>query len=180
MVLKGHDLVVALHAALHAGAPMSLAAIGAVLGLAASEVHASVQRATTAHLLAPRLHDNERTARVVADRMALIELVTHGARYVYLVERGPLTRGFATAHGAEPLKSVIRSSEPVPVWPHPGGDVRGESFSPLYKNAHLAAHHDPRLYRGLALIDALRGGRARERNLAAKMFSELVTAGAVA
>jgi len=53
-----------------------------------------------------------------------------------------------------------------PVWPDPDGEVRGQSFSPLYKSVPKAAQEDDRLYELLSLIDAIRGGRARERQMA--------------
>jgi len=39
-------------------------------------------------------------------------------------------------------------------------------LEPLYKNVPYAALRDPALYELLALVDAIRDGRARERNLA--------------
>jgi hypothetical protein len=44
--------------------------------------------------------------------------------------------------------------------------VRGIAFSPLYKNAPQAALRDPKLYELLALVDAIREGRSREREIA--------------
>jgi hypothetical protein len=44
--------------------------------------------------------------------------------------------------------------------------MRGVAFAPLYKMAPIAALRDPVLYEQLALIDAIRDGRARERQLA--------------
>jgi len=41
------------------------------------------------------------------------------------------------------------------------------AFAPLYKSAPKAACEDQVLYELLVLIDALRGGRAREREAAA-------------
>ncbi|MDT8445205.1 MAG: hypothetical protein RQ722_12995, partial [Desulfuromonadales bacterium] len=55
-----------------------------------------------------------------------------------------------------------------PVWPHPEGEVRGYEFSPLYKSVPDAALMDKELYAILALLDAIRDGRARERELAIK------------
>ena len=78
-----------------------------------------------------------------------------------------------TAHGAQPLAAQIQASdEDLPVWPYLEGTVRGQSFSPLYRSVPAAALKDPPLYELLALTDAVRGGRARERELAAKMLSE--------
>ena len=83
--------------------------------------------------------------------------------------KGSLTRGVPTAYAASPLKEQIApDGEPVPVWPYAEGTVRGYSFSPLHKNAPLAALEDQRFYELLALVDALREGRARERELAGR------------
>ena len=62
----------------------------------------------------------------------------------------------------------IDSTEPPSVWPDPEGEVRGLAFSPLYKLAPQAARSDEKLYELLVLVDALRGGRAREREIASK------------
>ena len=58
------------------------------------------------------------------------------------------------------------------VWPHPEGEVRGESLEPLYPSAVEAARRDRALYESLALVDALRVGRARERTLAIRLLRE--------
>ena len=52
----------------------------------------------------------------------------------------------------------------------PAGSVKGPTLSPLYRTAPQAAMADPALHRLLALLDALRTGRARERSLAAKLM----------
>jgi hypothetical protein len=46
--------------------------------------------------------------------------------------------------------------------------MRGIALTPLYKTVPEAAKRDSLLYERLALIDAIRDGRARERNLAEK------------
>ena len=102
-------------------------------------------------------------------RDALIEFLLHGVKYAYPPEYGALTRGVPTGYAAPPLNKVISgSSDPPPVWPYAEGNVRGTAFSPLYPSVPAAALQDPRLYELLALVDAIRAGRARERNLAAK------------
>ena len=50
--------------------------------------------------------------------------------------------------------------------------VRGASFSPLYKLAPGAAERDSKLYELLALVDGIRGGRAREREIAIKELKQ--------
>ena len=49
--------------------------------------------------------------------------------------------------------------------------MRGVTFEPLHKSAPAAARKDPALYELLALIDAVRDGRVRERKLAEKELS---------
>ena len=56
------------------------------------------------------------------------------------------------------------------VWPSLHGSVRGEALVPLVADAPEVAEENPELYRLLTLIDSLRVGRARERNLAASML----------
>ena len=48
------------------------------------------------------------------------------------------------------------------------GAIRGYALAPLYPTVPQAAAKDVRLYESLALLDAIRDGRARERNLATK------------
>jgi hypothetical protein len=88
-------------------------------------------------------------------------------KYAFPVHRGGLVRGIPTAHAAPPLnQQIAESSDPPPVWPDAEGSVRGVEFSPLYKNVPTAARRDTRLYELLALVDAIRDGRARERAIA--------------
>jgi hypothetical protein len=81
-----------------------------------------------------------------------------------------------TAHAAPVLKKLIAETKKAPpVWPDPEGAVRGESFSPLYKSAPKAAAQDAKLYDALALFDAIGGGAAREREIAATMLKEMLS-----
>jgi hypothetical protein len=59
-----------------------------------------------------------------------------------------------------------------PVWSDPEGNVRGQSFSPLYKSVPKAAKQDHQLYELLVLADAIRGGRLREQEVAIKEISK--------
>jgi len=161
-MLKPQDILVLLKLSIEPERPTYLR-LAQQLHLNPSEVHASVKRARAAHLLQGP-PEQERV-----NRSGLLELLLHGLRYVFPAEKGALTRGVPTAYAASPLKEQIApDGEPVPVWPYAEGKVRGYSFSPLHKNAPLAALEDPRFYELLALVDALREGRARERELACR------------
>jgi hypothetical protein len=166
VALKPHDVAVAVQVAL-AGPDWTYASLAQSLAMSASEVHGAVHRLTRSGLV----HQNRR-----ANVTALLEFLQYGVRYVFPAERGPLTRGLPTSHAAPPLSSVMSAGDdPPPVWPDPEGTVRGESLVPLLKSAPKAAKADGRLYQALALVDALRGGQARERQLAQTLLKELLT-----
>jgi DNA-binding transcriptional ArsR family regulator len=157
-------LLVALKLALHPG--LTFQKLADSLGLSVSAVHRSVTRAKAAGLL---LADRQ------PNRPALREFVLHGVRYAFPAVRGGMTRGMPTAHAAPPLVDlIVQDNDPVPVWPDPQGEARGTSFKPLYRAAPKAARADAKLYECLSLIDALRGGRARERNLAKEHLTRLL------
>ena len=72
-----------------------------------------------------------------------------------------------TAHSALPLsKEIVSEANDQYVWPSGDGTVRGQAIEPLYKSVPYAVSKDPELHQLLALIDALRVGRARERQIA--------------
>lgn len=102
-------------------------------------------------------------------KSSLLEFLIHGLKYVFPAEPGPIRRGIPTAHCAPPLVSkIVTSEQDKYVWPFDEGRVRGQAVSPIYDTAPTASQSDPRLYELLALVDALRVGRAREKNMAAK------------
>jgi hypothetical protein len=106
-----------------------------------------------------------------------MEFLAHGLKYAFPPERGALARGVPTAAAAEPLKSrFIESNDPPTVWPYAQGKVRGISLAPLYKGAPEAALRDPKLHGVLALCDAIRSGRTRERNLAVELLEKQINA----
>jgi hypothetical protein len=165
MTLKEQDVLVLLKLVVRDEGSFTYPGLAGALGMSASEVHAAIKRATAAGLFNPHTR--------AVHRGALLELLVHGLRYVFVPDRGGLTRGVPTAHAAPPLVSVLApSADPPPVWPDPQGAVRGESFAPLYRSAPEAARNDPALYELLALVDAVRAGRSRERQLAEKMLEE--------
>ena len=131
--------------------------IGSELGVSPSSVYRSYERASQAGLTASDRSPN---------RAALTELIIHGVRYVYYVKPGEPTRGMPTAHAAQPLAGLVTSGSDIPVWPDPEGSKRGYAVAPLHESAPRAAKRDAKLYELLSLVDALRIGRARERDLA--------------
>ena len=161
-MLRPLDVVVLLRLSLSEGRPPYLE-MAEGLHVYPSEVYTSIRRARASHLVQGR----EQQDRL--NRSALLEFLLHGIRYAFPAETGALTRGVPTAYAGPPLReSIAAGSDLPPVWPYAEGPVRGYSFRPLHKNVPRAALEDVRLYELLALVDAVRDGRARERDLAGR------------
>ena len=157
------DIVFLLKLVTQSEQPWTYNSLAMDLGMSPSEVHYSAKRA-----LASRLA-NKAGKDIRVHVRNLIEFLLHGVQYCFFPERAGISRGMPTAHAAAPLKDKFVSvNEMPPVWPDPDGEVRGESFAPLHKSVPYAAKKDLELYMLLALVDAIRGGSAREREAARK------------
>ena len=163
MILKPQDILVLLKLVAIGSEDWSYSGLATELGMSPAEVHAALKRASAAQLA---VQENNKIKPLITH---LEEFLIHGLKYVFVPDRGELTRGMVTSVAAVPLQAAFYpSNEPPPVWPDPAGNMRGMAFSPLYKAAPKAARHDPALYELLVLVDAIRGGRTRERAIAIK------------
>jgi DNA-binding Lrp family transcriptional regulator len=158
--LLSQDVVVLAKLVSYGGGRPPIAQLASDLGLSPSQVHASLKRLGRSRLI------EAQTCRPVL--RAVEEFLIHGVKYAFPAQRGEATRGMATAHAAPPLNVQIIEGDLPPVWPDAEGEVRGVTLEPLHKAAPKAARKDPALYELLALIDAMRDGRVRERQLAEK------------
>ncbi len=167
-MLKAQDLLVTLKLAARRGERWTLEALGTELEMSPSGVHASIGRAATCGLLDARARE--------PIRPALLELLVHGVRYVFPAERGRRRRGVLTGPSAPPLSAHLASTEVQPlVWPYARGEARGESVSPLSATAPQAALRDPALYELLVLVDGIRLGGARVREVASRELKARLT-----
>ncbi len=167
-MLKGQDIVILMKLADRSLRRISYANLGAALRMSPSETHAGVGRLEKVGLV----NANSRLIKTAA----AIEFLKHGLKYVFPLEReGGLCRGIPTAHAAPCMKGVFsEDGEPPPVWPHTDGRIRGIGVTPLHRGVPAAVLSDKRLYESLAVIDLLRGGRARERQWAEQRIAELL------
>jgi DNA-binding Lrp family transcriptional regulator len=174
MSLKPQDVMVALKLCSyeHKRPPMSI--IAADLKMSPSEIHAAIKRLQQARLLhGPEMEDKPNVS-------ALEEFLLHGVKYSFPAKHGQMTRGLPTSFAAPPLnKDIVPGGELPPVWPWREGQTRGIALEPLYRTAPAAALRDPVLYRLLALVDAIRDGRARERKTAEKYLIGMLRTGNV-
>jgi hypothetical protein len=138
------------------------------LDISPSEISESLNRSNHAHLID---YDKRHVFR-----LALHEFVVYAIRYVFPQSPGSMTRGMRTAHSAPPINKVIRSDEQY-VWPDAEGDTKGQAIEPLYPTLVQASKQDEFLYTALALIDALRVGRAREKEIARIELEKMILRG---
>lgn len=162
MLLKPQDLLVMLKLVANKNQEWAYNKMALDLAMSPSEVHAAVKRSLKAGL-ALKIKN-----AIKANYSCLEEFIVHGLKYVFVPDRGGISRGIPTIYPVAPLNKLSPSLDPVPVWPDSMGEIRGESFSPLYASVPQAARNDSTLYELLVLIDAIRGGRAREREIAVK------------
>jgi len=160
--LRPVDAVVGLKLAMEPG--QLYESLAEELGISLSTAHQAVQRLNSAGLA---IGDRQMS------RAALMEFLAHGIRYAFFAEPGPDVRGVPTAHSAPPLSEEIVSDEAY-VWPSAAGDRRGAAVPPLYEGADMLPETSPKLYRALALVDAIRVGRARERKRATEHLEKLL------
>ena len=165
MQLKPQDIMVAGKFLSYAGSRPAISIIANQLAMSPSEVHAAIKRLQNARLLhGPEMNNKPNIS-------ALEEFLLHGLKYAFPAEHGAVTRGMPTSYAAPPLKAEIHPTDELPpVWPWSEGKVRGIALQPLYKTAPIAAAQDVLLYEFLALLDAIRDGRARERKIAEKQL----------
>jgi len=164
-MLKPQDILVLLKLIAIGNQKWAYNKLAVELGMSPSEVHSAIKRALAAGLAI------QKDDKIIPYVSNLEEFVIHGLKFVFVPQRGELLRGMVTGYAAAPLnKIIVADNEPPPVWPDSKGDVRGMAFSPLYKAAPEAARLDHVLYELLVLVDGIRGGRAREREIAIKEF----------
>jgi hypothetical protein len=127
------------------------------LGISISTAHAAVERLRQSGLIYA-------DARRV-NHTALLEFLEHGVRYAFPAQLGTVQRGVPTAYAGPVLADEVVAAQAV-VWPDPHGPSLGQSLTPLFPQASELPSRCPSVYAMLTLVDAMRMGRARERQLA--------------
>ncbi|CAN5580352.1 hypothetical protein BH10BAC5_BH10BAC5_20420 [soil metagenome] len=155
--MKPQDIVILLKIILLRNKSWNQRYLSETLIISQSEISESISRSEYSGLI----YENGR--KVV--KPSLLEFLQYGICYIFPEKPGSIVRGMPTAHSAYPLNEKIISEENY-VWPTAKGNFKGQSIIPLYPSVPEAAKLDPELYVLLALIDSLRFGKIREKNLA--------------
>lgn len=172
MAIKPQDIVVLckLIAYQKAKKDWSQNSAASELCLSPSQINLALKRLVTAGLITP-YHAPQKPQPII---QACIELFIHGLKYMFPAKLGEIARGIRTSYAAPSFKGEISlGQEALPVWPHGKGEDRGVALKPLYSNVPEAIikYPDPLFYDILTLIDAIRSGRAREKQIAIKKLS---------
>ena len=166
--MRGQDILVMLKLAANPGQAWSYPKLAQALRMSVSETHGAVARCAQAHLY----NQHSRSPQ----NSSLLEFLVHGIRYVFPASPGPVVNGLYTSFAAPPLSKDLRfESSEAPVMPFMDGPHRGPGIKPIYPTAPEAASEDPALYSLLALVDAIRTGRSRERKLAQARLTEALS-----
>lgn len=164
--IKPQDILVLLKLCLRQERRWRHSDLNAELGLSLTEAGFSLERCRDSGFLDEEMRVN---------RTALLEFLVHGLKYVYPVQPGPLCRGMPTSHSAPPLsKRIVSDEHDQYVWAYGEGKMRGKAIEPLCESVPFAAEKDSQLHGLLALVDALRVGRARERSIAASELDKRI------
>lgn len=149
----------------------NLRSLALLTGISKSEISNIINRCYQSGLA----KQSYKTSAPSVNTKALLEFIIYGIRYVFPVKMQELTRGMTTGLTAPIFNGELMStSSAPPVWPDPKGNTSGFLIQPLFKSVPMAARIDPNLYAFLALIDSIRIGLPRERNIAITMLKQLL------
>ncbi len=171
-MLKGEDVVVLLKLTT-VQPPWTVRSLESDLAIPRSVIQRSLVRLAGSRLYMPQL----RRANLARSE----EFLVHAVQYCFPAVLGGETRGIPTAWAARPLSDELAPYDDLPpVWPDALGDHRGLTLQPLHRSATEIARRDPYLAGSLALIDGLRVGDARVRNLADELLRARLNASNIA
>ena len=141
-----------------------------LLGISLSEVNAGIRRLVEAGLLR-----KNKQSQLIPILNAAEEFLIGGLKYMIPAKLGEYTRGMPTAYAAPLFHDLIAlGDDPVPVWPDAQGEKKGVALLPIYSSVtkSLHRHFDQEFYDLLVLVDVIRVGKARERNMAIKILKD--------
>lgn len=162
--MRPQDIVILLKIIVKGDRPWTQLMLARELFMSQSEISESLARSKYAGLF---------LAKKAVHREALLGFLVYGLPYVFPQKPGPVQRGIVTAHSAAPLTEVFVGEDPY-VWPYAKGESRGKAITPLYPSVVQAVELDAELHQLLALVDTLRVGRAREKQLAIRYLKDLL------
>lgn len=169
-MLKSQDYLILLKLLANPGRVWSQRDLSKTLKISLAEINGGIKRLIDARLL--RVDAKLSLVPILA---ASEELLIYSVKYQFPGKLGEFTRGIPTAIAAPCFKNLIAlGNDPIPIWPFALSENQGVALEPIHSSIPKALHEypDENLYELLALIDAIRIGRSRERNIAIKLLGD--------
>lgn len=173
MIIKPQDIVVlAKLIARQEDKNWSQNSLAFELCLSPSQINSALRRLVSAGLITP-YRPPEKPQPII---QACEEFFAHGLKYIFPAKLGEIARGIRTSYAAPSFKGEISLGDHMPVWPYGEGKDRGVTLKPLYPSVpdSINKHPDSLFYDLLTLLDAIRSGRARERQIAIQKLSGIL------
>ena len=133
------------------------------LEISQSEISESIKRSKYAGLI--NTIDNKVNSRIFLD------FIIYGLKVVFPQRPGAIVRGILTAHSSPFFQDKFLSEENY-VWPYAKGNSRGQAIIPLYKTIPHVSQYDQALYELLVIVDIIRVGKIREKELAIDILKQ--------
>ena len=105
---------------------------------------------------------------------SLLDFVQYAIHFIYPTDIGPKVKGIPTAVSGPILDQLITTEETY-VWKSEKGTAIGQEVQPLYERVPEFINYESQLYQVLSLIDAVRIGNSREKNIANKELKKILT-----
>ncbi len=163
--MRPHDVAVLLKIASKGSEKWYMKDLANELQISASEISESINRSVIGGLIS----SDKKTLK----KLALLDFLKSGLRYVFPQQPGGISRGISTAISAPPLNNEFLTDESF-VWPYGKGNSRGQAVEPLHPKTPEACLNDAKYYELMALTDAVRIGKVREQNLAFRILKEKI------
>ena len=162
--MRPQDIVILSKLVTLRGKPWQYRDLSADLFIPLSEISVSLKRSEKAGLYHAGIRE--------VHRLALMEFIQYGLKYVFPTSPGAMVTGLGTAYSHPYYKNFFQA-EIQYAWPDENGDIRGLMIEPLHPNVPKAARKDELLYKLLASIDILRVGKVREQKMAMDELKKL-------
>jgi len=169
-MLKPQDCIILIKILANPAKEWSQRQLAKTLCISVAETNAGIKRLGEAGLLR-----KDKEGGFFPNINAAEEFLISGIKFFFPAKLGEYTRGMPTGIAAPIFHGKIAlGNDPLPVWPDALGEQKGVALTPIYPSVLKALHEnsDQSFYEFLALIDAIRIGRPRERNVASVLLKE--------
>jgi hypothetical protein len=169
-MLKSQDCLILIKLLADPDREWSQRELAKTLYISLAETNAGIKRLGDSGLLR-----KDKNNKLFPNINAAEEFLISGVKFLFPVKLGEYTRGMPTAIAAPLFHNKIPlGNDPIPVWPDAIGEKRGVALTPIHPSIPKALRENPdqTFYELLVLIDVIRLGRPRERNLATTLLKE--------